>query len=139
LCRKVLEQIALALAGRAGARLRPALAYLPNTGVRGEGDPMFADMDTTTMNRIGLQLIAIGEDMEREWAKFRQAVENGQAGIGVDPLGTTFMKEYLPAELSVQNHADPLPALWQADGYGATISVAIYVRADQAAASQFAK
>ncbi|RSN26679.1 hypothetical protein NQK81_13610 [Amycolatopsis roodepoortensis] len=100
---------------------------------------MSVDMDISTVNRIGAQLVAIGDDMEREWGKFRRTIETERAGIGVDPLGTAFLGEYRPSEVSVLSHADPLPALWQADGHGARISAATYAQADRDAAAGLGK
>ncbi|WP_191259256.1 hypothetical protein [Amycolatopsis oliviviridis] len=61
------------------------------------------------------------------------------AGTGQDEPATYICPKYRPAEVSVLSHADPLPAAWQSDGHGATISAATYARGDQDAASGFGR
>ncbi len=98
---------------------------------------MSVDMDTDAVERIARQLTAIGEDMQRDWTRFRNAVQTAEGGIGTGLLGAAFRAEYTPAADAVRQYADPLPGWWSRFGDAGSSAARVYDAADRAAAGGF--
>ncbi|MEV0089246.1 hypothetical protein [Saccharopolyspora sp. NPDC050642] len=100
-------------------------------------DPNCIHMKPEDFERLSRVLTAVGEDMQTGWNRRRAAISENESGIGGDPLGRAFRTEYGPGRDSIFALADPLPGRWLAQGRNGTDAVALYLQAEQDAASCF--
>jgi hypothetical protein len=96
----------------------------------------FVEMDTTAVEEVFKALETTGATLETEWRRARQAVSDGEAGIGDDEIARAFRTHYDPARELALGSADNAPRMFTSLVVNGRAIAADYVAADARGAAE---
>lgn len=96
----------------------------------------FVEMDTTAVEGVFEALETAGATLETDWARARQAVAAGEAGVGDDEIARAFRTHYDAARDLALRSADNAPRMFTTLVVNGRAIAADYVAADARGAAE---